>query len=132
MIHTPDLYINSLPYRADVKTIVKSVAMIRLQRQRCQPSWNELCRWIGKSRRSLAKLMKSESFREVVVKIRRGKKQTNLYYLAPWLWQRLIVGRRAFYATRPHGAPRRTSAAQAAAGFAAIYDALRPAATQPG
>jgi hypothetical protein len=62
-------------------------------------------RSIGKSRRTLAKLLKSEKFREVVTKIRRGKKQTNLYYLKEWLWNKLIEGRRVPHATDPQGTP---------------------------
>ena len=94
MIHSPDLYIDSLPYSGDLKVIIHQIARFRLRGHRAQMSWLHLCRSIGKSRRTLAKLMRSEKFKQVVTKIRRGKKQTNLYYLASWLWDRLTVGRK--------------------------------------
>jgi len=103
MIHSPDLYIDSLPYSGDLKVILHQIARFRLQGRRAQMSWLHLCRSIGKSRRTLAKLLKSEKFLQVVKKIRRGKKQTNLYYLQPWLWERLIKGRRVPHVKSPQG-----------------------------
>ena len=103
MIHSPDLYIDSLPYCGDIKVILHQIAHFRLHGRRAQMSWKNLCRSIGKSHTTLAKLMRSEKFREVVKKIRRGKKQTNLYYLADWLWSRLTVGRKVPRVKSPQG-----------------------------
>jgi len=107
MIHSPDLYIDSLPYNGDLKVIVHQIARFRLQGRRAQMSWKHLMRTIGKSRRTLAKLLKSDKFREVVKKIRRGKKQTNLYYLQDWLWSRLTTGRRVPRVRDPQGEEQR-------------------------
>ena len=103
MIHSPDLYIDSLSYTGDLKVILHQIARFRLRGRRAQMSWKHLMQSIGKSRRTLAKLLKSEKFREVVKKIRRGKKQTNLYYLADWLWNRLTVGRKVPRVKSPQG-----------------------------
>jgi hypothetical protein len=103
MIHSPDLYIDSLPYRSDIKVILHQIARFRLHGRRAQMSWANLCRTIGKSHESLARLMRSEKFRECIKKIRRGKKQTNLYYLQPWLWSRLTEGRRIPNVKSPQG-----------------------------
>jgi len=66
-------------------------------------SWKNLARSIGKSHTTLAKLIRSEKFRQCIKKIRRGKKQTNLYYLADWLWSRLTVGRKVPRVKNPQG-----------------------------
>jgi hypothetical protein len=107
MIHSPALYIDSLAYSGDIKVIVHQIARFRLQGRRAQMSWLHLCRSIGKSRRTLAKLMKSEKFLQVIKKIRRGKKQTNLYYLQPWLWDRLKKGRSVSRVKNPQGEEQR-------------------------
>lgn len=107
MIFSPDLYIDSLPYRADIKVIVHQIAHFRLQGRRAQMSWINLCRTIGKSHTSLGKLMNSEKFRECIKRIRRGKKQTNLYYLKEWLWNRLTVGRKVPHVKTPGGEEQR-------------------------
>jgi len=110
MIYSPDLYIDSLPYRSDIKVIVHQIAFFRLHGRRAQMSWKHIMRTIGKSRRSLAKLLKSEKFIEVVKKIRRGKKQTNLYYLQGWLWERLTKGRIVPHVKSPQGEEQRPPA----------------------
>ena len=97
MIKSPALYIDALPYNGDLKVILRQIADFRLRGRRAQMSWTHMQRTIGKSRRTLAKLHKSEAFLQCIKKIRRGKKQTNLYYLADWLWSRLTQGR-----TIPH------------------------------
>ena len=103
MIHSPELYINALPYSGDLKTILHAVAYCELRGRRSQMSWNKLCQYIGKSRRTLAKLMKTEAFAQCLKKIRRGKKQTNLYYLASWLKERLTKGRSVPRVKDPQG-----------------------------
>jgi len=107
MIEMPNAFINCCPGNGDVKTIVNMIAYFRLRGRRAQFSWTKQCQWIGKSRRTLAKLHKSEAFLTCVKKIRRGKKQTNLYNLAPWLWERLKYGRRIPHPKNPQGEEQR-------------------------
>lgn len=107
MIHSPDLYIDALPYRSDIKVILHQIAHFRLRGRRAQMSWKHLCRTLGKSHESLARLMRSEKFKECIKKIRRGKKQTNLYYLAGWLWSRLTKGRQVPHVKNPQGEEQR-------------------------
>jgi hypothetical protein len=106
-IHSPDLFIDALPYSGDLKVILHQIAGFRLRGRRAQMSWTHMCRSIGKSRRTLAKLHKTRQFSEVIRKIRRGKKQTNLYYLASWLWERLRHGRRIPHDKTPQGEQQR-------------------------
>jgi hypothetical protein len=103
MIHHPDTYIDSLPYSGDIKIIIHQIARFRLAGRRAQMSWAYLCRSIGTSHTTLAKIIKSEKFLQVIKKIRRGKKQTNLYYLQPWLWSRLTKGRVTPHVKDPQG-----------------------------
>jgi len=103
MIHHPDTYIDSLSYSGNIKIIIHQIARYRLAGRRAQMSWAFLCRSIGKSHTTLAKLLKSEKFLQVVKKIRRGKKQTNLYYLQSWLWDRLTKGRSVPRVKEPQG-----------------------------
>lgn len=103
MIHSPELYINALPYNAKIKTTIRAIATIRLRGRRCQASYDGLGRWISASRRIVWKMRMSKEFLEVVDVIRRGKKQTNLYYLKPWLWSRLTNGRKVPHVKSPQG-----------------------------
>jgi hypothetical protein len=105
MIHHPDTYIDSLSYSGDIKIIIHQIARFRLAGRRAQMSWAYICRSIGKSHTTLAKLLKSDKFLQVIEKTRRGKKQTNLYYLKPWLWSRLTEGRNVPHAKDPQGTP---------------------------
>jgi hypothetical protein len=125
MIHSPDLYIDSLPYCGDIKVILHQIAHFRLHGRRAQMSWKNLARSIGKSHTTLAKLIRSEKFRECIKKIRRGKKQTNLYYLQDWLMAKLRNGRIIPGEKYPQGEPRQFAvviepgwAARVVAGFA--------------
>ncbi len=105
MIHSPTAYIDSLPYRAEIKIIVQAIARYRLAGRRAQFGWHKQRQWLGRSLQYVANVHKSKGFNECVRKIRRGKKQTNLYYLQGWLWERLTKGRKVPHVKDPQGEP---------------------------
>lgn len=103
MIHSPSAYIDSLPYRSELKVLLQAIARYRLAGRRAQFSWLKQRQWLGRSLQFVANVHASKGFAECIKKIRRGKKQTNLYYLQGWLWERLTKGRKIPHVKNPQG-----------------------------
>jgi DNA-binding transcriptional ArsR family regulator len=65
------------------------VASTVLCKRKCQPGQKALGSMFGRSPRSIQRSLKALIECGVVVKIRRGRKLTNLYRLAEWIWRRI-------------------------------------------
>ena len=58
-------------------------------KRKCQPGQRALGSMFGRSPRSIQRAIRALTDAGLVVKIRRGRKLTNLYRLAEWIWRRI-------------------------------------------
>lgn len=93
MIANPTIYLWSFPLEPTEKVILEGIASIRFRGRVAQPGVKELARWINRSTRTVFRVLAELEKNGLVKRIRRGKKLTNVYYLAMKLWGRLIAGR---------------------------------------
>lgn len=86
--------IHNLPLGPAEKVILTGIASLHRDNLPPCPSYKDLGRWIGRSRRIVHKVLNSPELKRYLVRKRRGFKQTNIYYLVSWLW-RIVKGKAA-------------------------------------
>lgn len=95
MITNPTIYVNAFGLEPIETVILNGIISIRLRGNKCQPGWREMAVWIHRSTRSVARAVATLEERGLLKHRRRGKRLTNIYWIAYSLWRRLIAGRRA-------------------------------------
>lgn len=93
MIKNVDLYIASLGLQASAQVILKAFCAIRMHGKTCQPAQRSMSCWIRSSVRTVQRMIGTLLAKGYIVKRRRGKKLTNVYYIASFLWRLLTAGR---------------------------------------
>lgn len=88
------LYLHSFPLEPTEKIVLEGIASIRFKHKRAQPGWKEMGVWIHRSTRTVARVISSLEAQGMLRRVRRGKKLTNIYFIAARLWRRLIAGRK--------------------------------------
>tara|TARA_Y100000310_G_C20056455_1_gene522961 strand:+ start:36 stop:437 length:402 start_codon:yes stop_codon:yes gene_type:complete len=93
MVRDITLYIHNLPIDCASKGLLSCVAELKLKGRTVQPGYKELAKWISRSRRTVATCLNTLELMGYLRRKRRGKKLTNVYYLAHFLWGLLTNGR---------------------------------------
>jgi DNA-binding transcriptional ArsR family regulator len=83
------LYIESMSLSSPAKLFLLGVASIRLRNRLCQVSQKEWGKLLSRSRRTVCYAIKELKEKNLIKIVRRGKKLTNLYFLAHWLYKML-------------------------------------------
>ena len=94
MIHNPTLYGLNLPLRGSAKILLNGFVSIRLRGHTAQPGYRELARWLSASTKTVARALRDLEARGYIVRRRRGKKLTNVYFIGHFLYRLLTAGRK--------------------------------------
>ncbi len=94
MIANPTVYVNSFALEPVDKVILNGIISIRLRGKKAQPSWREMSVWTSRTTRTVARALHNLEELGLLKHRRRGKRLTNIYWIAYSLWRRLIAGRK--------------------------------------
>ena len=94
MIANPTLYVNSFALNPVETVILNGIISIRLRGKKAQPGYKELALWVKRGTRTAMRSVALLQELGLLKRIRRGKRLTNIYYVAYRLWHRLIAGRK--------------------------------------
>lgn len=97
MIANVTLYIHQFGLEPAETLILEAIVSIRMRGKRAQPGWKEMSTWIHRSTRTVARAIGVLEGKGLMRRIRRGKRLTNIYFIAGRLWRRLIAGRKIAY-----------------------------------
>lgn len=94
MIKNPTLWIASFHLPASEKAVLQLIVSIHCTSGICRPGYRKLAQWISRDERTVGRALRSLKQRGLLFAKRRGKKLTNVYYIAHFLWKQLVCDER--------------------------------------
>ena len=88
------LFISSLPMRANAKVILLNIVQLRLRGRRVAVGHRCMTGWLRRTRYTVIRTLALLEDKDYIVRVRRGKKLVNLYFLSKRLWDWLTQGRK--------------------------------------
>ena len=88
------LLLSSLPLRADATVILLNVAQLRLRGRRVCMGHRTMTGWLRRTRYTVIRALAVLETKDYIIRVRRGKKLTNLYFLSKRIWAWLSQGRK--------------------------------------
>ena len=88
------LLLSSLPLRADATVILLNIAQLRLRGRRVCMGHRTMTGWLRRTRYTVIRALAVLETKDYIIRVRRGKKLTNLYFLSKRIWAWLTLGRK--------------------------------------
>ena len=88
------LLLSSLPLRADATVILLNVAQLRLRGRRVCMGHRTMTGWLRRTRYTVIRALAVLETKDYIIRVRQGKKLTNLYFLSKRIWAWLSQGRK--------------------------------------
>ncbi len=88
------LFLSSLPLRANPTVILLNIAQLRLRGRRVHMGHRTMTGWLMRTRFTVIRTLALLEEKDYIIRVRRGKKLTNLYFLSKRIWAWLTQGRR--------------------------------------
>ena len=88
------LLLSSLPLRADATVILLNIAQLRLRGRRVCMGHRTMTGWLRRTRYTVIRALAVLEAKDYIIRVRRGKKLTNLYFLSKRIWAWLSQGRK--------------------------------------
>ena len=88
------LLLSSLPLRADATVILLNIAQLRLRGRRVCMGHRTMTGWLRRTRYTVIRALAVLETKDYIIRVRRGKKLTNLYFLSKRIWAWLSQGRK--------------------------------------
>ncbi len=88
------LFISSLPMRANAKVILLNIVQLRLRGRRVSVGHRCMTGWLRRTRFTVIRTLAQLEEKDYIIRVRRGKKLVNLYFLSKRLWAWLTQGRK--------------------------------------
>lgn len=88
------LLLSSLPLRGDPTLILLNIAQLRLRGRRVCMGHRTMTGWLRRTRYTVIRALAVLEAKDYIIRVRRGKKLTNLYFLSKRIWAWLSQGRK--------------------------------------
>ena len=88
------LLLSSLPLRGDPTLILLNIAQLRLRGRRVCMGHRTMTGWLRRTRYTVIRALAVLETKDYIIRVRRGKKLTNLYFLSKRIWAWLSQGRK--------------------------------------
>ena len=88
------LWLSSLPLRANPTLILVNIAQLRLRGRRVAVGHRCMTGWLRRTRFTVIRALALLEEKGYIVRVRRGKKLVNLYFLSKRIWAALTQGRK--------------------------------------
>ncbi len=88
------LLLSSLPLRGDPTLILLNIAQLRLRGRRVCMGHRTMTGWLRRTRYTVIRALAVLEAKDYIIRVRRGKKLTNLYFLSRRIWAWLTLGRK--------------------------------------
>lgn len=88
------LLLSSLPLRANPTVILLNIAQLRLRGRHVRMGHRTMTGWLRRTRYTVIRALAVLEEKDYIIRVRRGKKLTNLYFLSKRIWAWLTQGRK--------------------------------------
>lgn len=88
------LLLSSLPLRAGPTVILLNIAQLRLRGRRVCMGHRTMTGWLRRTRWTVIRALAVLEDKDYIIRVRRGKKLTNLYFISRRIWAWISQGRK--------------------------------------
>jgi len=88
------LLLSSLPLRANATVILLNIAQLRLRGRRVCMGHRTMTGWLRRTRYTVMRALTLLEEKDYIIRVRRGKKLTNLYFISRRIWAWISQGRK--------------------------------------
>lgn len=87
------LLLSALPLRANATVILLNIAQLRLRGRRVCMGHRTMTGWLRRTRYTVMRALTLLEEKDYIIRVRRGKKLTNLYFISRRIWAWISQGR---------------------------------------